>query len=149
VTAEVYDLGLGNLLDERYQNYTVSDSVLADGSSTLYYAPSIDIGDFGDSSSAYVESIEVYVGGARQYNYSETQSTSQYRYIVTNFSPLAIEFIVDNDPETPLLPPAAGSEVTILQRRALGWYQPGNGAPSDGVALQETDTEAARFLCDR
>jgi hypothetical protein len=149
VTAEVYDLGLGNLLNERYQNYTVSDSVLADGSSTLYYAPSIDIGDFGDSSSAYVESIEVYVGGARQYNYSETQSTSQYRYIVTNFSPLAIEFIVDNDPETPLLPPAAGSEVTILQRRALGWYRPGNGSPSDGVALQETDTEAARFLCDR
>jgi hypothetical protein len=149
VTAEVYDLGLGNLLDERYQNYTVSDSVLADGSSTLYYAPSIDIGDFGDSSSAYVESIEVYVGGARQYNYSETQSTSQYRYIVTNFSPLAIEFIVDNDPETPLLPPATGSEVTILQRRALGWYRPGNGSPSDGIALQETDTEAARFLCDR
>jgi hypothetical protein len=149
VTSEVYDLGLGNLLDERYQNYTVSDSVLADGSSSLYYAPSIDISDFGDSSSAYVESIEVYVGGARQYNYSETQSTSQYRYIVTDFAPLAIEFIVDNDPETPLLPPAAGSEVTILQRRALGWYQPGNGSPSDGVALQETDTEAARFLCDR
>jgi hypothetical protein len=149
VNTEVYDLGSGNLLNERYQNYTVSDSVLADGSSTLYYAPSIDIGDFGDSSSAYVESIEVYVGGTRQYNYSETQSTSQYRYIVTNFSPLAIEFIVDNDPETPLLPPATGSEVTILQRRALGWYQPGNGAPSDGVALQETDTEAARFLCDR
>jgi hypothetical protein len=123
--------------------------VLADGSSSLYYAPNIDISDFGDSSSAYVESIEVYVGGARQYNYSETQSTSQYRYIVTDFAPLAIEFIVDNNPENPLLPPAAGSEVTILQRRALGWYQPGNGSPSDGVSLQETNTEAARFLCDR
>jgi hypothetical protein len=149
IGAEVYDLGTGNLLNERYQNYVVSDSSLADGSTTIYYAPSIDIGDFGDSSTAYTESIEVYVGGVRQYNYSETQATSEYRYIVTDFAPLAIEFIVDNDPINPMLPPAAGSEVLILQRRGLSWYQPGANTASDGVALQETDTVAARFLCNR
>ena len=145
----VYDIGRGNLLSSTYQDYIVSDSTLADGSTTLYYAPSINISDFGDSSSMYTESIEVYVGGQRQYNYSQTQATSQYRYIVTDFGPLAIEFIVDNDPATPLLPPAAGSEVTILQRRALSWYEPGATTASNGVALQETDTQAARFLCNR
>ena len=145
----VYDIGRGNLLSSTYQDYIVSDSTMADGSTTLYYAPNINIADFGDSSSIYTESIEVYVGGQRQYNYSQTQATSQYRYIVTDFGPLAIEFIVDNDPVSPLLPPAAGSEVTILQRRALSWYQPGATTASNGVALQETDTEAARFLCNR
>ena len=145
----VYDIGRGNLLSSTYQDYIVSDSTLADGSTTVYYAPNINISDFGDSSSVYTESIEVYVGGQRQYNYSQTQATSQYRYIVTDFGPLAIEFIVDNDPVSPLLPPAAGSEVTILQRRALSWYEPGATTASNGIALQETDTEAARFLCNR
>ena len=145
----VYDIGRGNLLISTYQDYIVSDSTLADGSTTVYYAPNINISDFGDSSSIYTESIEVYVGGQRQYNYSQTQATSQYRYIVTDFGPLAIEFIVDNDPVNPLLPPAAGSEVTILQRRALSWYEPGATTASNGIALQETDTEAARFLCNR
>ena len=149
VGTEVYDLGTGNLLSEVYQNYVVSDSSIADGSTTIYYAPSIDIGDFGDSSTAYTESIEVYVGGVRQYNYSETQATSEYRYIVTDFSPLAIEFVVDNDPINPMLPPAAGSEVLILQRRGLSWYQPGATTASNGLPLQETDTVAARFLCNR
>ena len=111
--------------------------------------PIIDNVNLGDSSTIFIESIEVYVGGVRQYNYSQTQAQSQYRYIVTDFDPLAIEFIVDNDPVNPLLPPAAGSEVTILQRRGVSWYQPGVNTASDGVALQETDTQAARFLCNR
>ena len=134
---------------EQYQDYVVKDTGMGDGTTTVFYAPSIDIADFGDSSTIYVESIEVYVGGIRQYNYSDTSATSQYRYIVSLFDPLAIEFITDNDPVDPLLPPADGSEVTILQRRGKSWYEPGNGNPSNGVPLQETDTLAARFLCDR
>jgi hypothetical protein len=145
----VYDIGRGNLLTEQYQDYIVKDTGMGDGTTTLFYAPNINISDFSDSSTIYVESIEVYVGGIRQYNYSQTEAQSQYRYIVTDFGPLAIEFVTDNDPVNPLLPPAAGSEVTILQRRGLSWYEPGNGNPSNGVALQETDTLAARFLCDR
>jgi hypothetical protein len=142
---EVYDIGIGNLLAEQYQDYVVKDSGMGDGTTTVFYAPNIDISDFGDSSTAYVESIEVYVGGTRQYNYSETAGNSEYRYIVTDFGPLAIEFVVDGT----YLPPAAGSEVTILQRRGKSWYEPGNGTASNGVALQETNTIAARFLCDR
>jgi hypothetical protein len=137
----VYDIGRGNLLNESYQDYVVKDNSMGDGTTTVFYAPNIDVSDFGDSSSIYVESIEVYVGGTRQYNVNQTSAESQYRYFVTDFGPLAIEF--DG------LAPAAGSEVTILQRRGITWYAPGVGTPSDGVALQETNTIAARFLCDR
>jgi hypothetical protein len=153
--AAVYDISQGNLLNEQYQDYMVKYTGMGDGTTTLFYAvnpdgtPIIDNVDLGDSSTTFIESIEVYVGGVRQYNYSQTQAQSQYRYIVTDFDPLAIEFIVDNDPVNPLLPPAAGSEVTILQRRGLSWYQPGVNTASNGVALQETDTQAARFLCNR
>jgi hypothetical protein len=154
-SAAVYDISQGNLLNESYQDYMVKFTGMGDGTTTLFYAvnpdgtPIIDNVNLGDSSTIFIESIEVYVGGVRQYNYSQTQAQSQYRYIVTDFDPLAIEFIVDNDPVNPLLPPAAGSEVTILQRRGVSWYQPGVNTASDGVALQETDTQAARFLCNR
>jgi hypothetical protein len=143
--ADVYDFGRGNLLNPTYQDYVVKDSGMGDGTTAVFYAPNIDIADFGDSSTVYVESIEVYVGGIRQYNYSDTTADSQYRYIVSLFDPLAIEFIVDGVYSAP----AAGSEVTILQRRGVTWYDPGVGTPSNGVALQETNNVAARFLCDR
>jgi hypothetical protein len=143
--AEVYDFGRGNLLNVSYQDYVVKDTGMGDGTTAVFYAPSIDIADFGDSSTVYVESIEVYVGGIRQYNYSDSTADSQYRYIVSLFDPLAIEFIVDDTYSAP----AAGSEVTILQRRGVTWYEPGAGTPSNGIALQETNTVAARFLCDR
>ena len=143
--AIVYDIGIGNLLTIQYQDYVVKDTGMGDGTTAVFYAPSIDISDFGDSSTVYVESIEVYVGGIRQYNYSETAGNSEYRYIVTDFGPLAIEFVIDGTYSAP----AAGSEVTILQRRGKSWYEPGTGTASNGVALQETNTQAARFLCDR
>ena len=63
-----------------------------------------------------------------------------------SFSPLAVEFIVDGTAYPPLTPPPDGVEVTILQRRGVTWYAPGVDTPSDGVALQETNTQAARFL---
>jgi hypothetical protein len=113
VGTDVYDFGRGNLLNSNYQDYVVKDTGMGDGTTAVFYAPSIDIVDFGDSSTVYVESIEVYVGGIRQYNYSDTTADSQYRYIVSLFDPLAIEFIVDETYSAP----AAGSEVAILQRR--------------------------------
>jgi hypothetical protein len=41
--AEVYSMGLGNLLYSEYQNYVVSDTILANGTETLFTAPSIII----------------------------------------------------------------------------------------------------------
>lgn len=148
VGTAVYDIGRGNLLAEEYQNYTVSDTAIADGSTTVYYAPNIDISDFEDSSSVYADSIEVYVGGERQYRFGDISAASQYPWIVTDFEPLAIEFVTDDDPSSPMPAPPAGVEVTILQRRSLSWYGPGISENS-GLALQETNTPAARFLTGR
>jgi hypothetical protein len=82
--------------------------------------------------------LEVYVAGIRQYPYSMSATDSQYPWAVTDFDPVAIEFLT-------ALPPA-GVEVTILVRRGVSWYEPGDGTPSNGVALQDTNTIPARFL---
>jgi hypothetical protein len=206
VGTPVYDMGRGNLLSEQYQDHIIKDDTLADGSTTIFYAPSIylPIVDPKDSSTEYIDhSIEVYVGGIRQYPITEVDTPSQYRYTIFTVDPevtgdpytIGVEFITDNDPYHPLLAPAAGTAVTIAQRRGYFWYNSGAvrpattaiagesyfinalgntdftliGAPenalgilftatgpgtgsgtistvSDGVALQETNTQAARFL---
>lgn len=151
---DVYDMGRGNLLPEQFQNYIVSDSTLGDDSTTVFYAPSINVANFEDSA-VEVNAIEVYVGGIRQYAESNDGSTlittpSQYRWNCTNGggdnTPLTIEFVVDYNVSPPLLPPASGVEVTILVRQGVTWYAPGDGTASDGIALQDTETQAARFL---
>jgi hypothetical protein len=143
--AEVYDIGRGNLLPQQYQDYIVSDSTLGDGSTSVFYAPSILFEDFLDSSSER-PAVEVYVGGIRQYAYSDTTATSRYRWFVTDYDPLAVDFVVDGNVHPPLEAPPAGVEVTILVRQGVTWYQQGLNQASDGIALQDTDTQAARFL---
>ena len=143
--AYVYDIGRGNLLDERYQDYIVSDSSMGDDTTSVFYAPSIDVADFEDSSTENM-SIEVYVGGVRQYKYSDTTATSQYRWFLSAFDPVTVEFVVDGSVYPELKAPVAGSEVTILVRRGVTWYERGVTTASDGIALQDTDTPAARFL---
>jgi hypothetical protein len=198
--AAVYDIGAGNLLDQQYQDYVVSNTSVGDGSTTVFDAPDISlvIPNPDDSSTLYIDNmIEVYVGGTRQYPYSQVDApATQYRYVVTSVSPVSIDFITSNDPLDPMLPPAAGVEVTILQRRGKSWYNTGPIIPAtamiagqeyfiqdlgttdfttvgalenatgvfftatgpavgtgtvttagDGVALQESSTIAARFLC--
>jgi hypothetical protein len=132
VNSLVYNLSRGNLLSETYQDYIVSDSSLGDGSTTIFYAPNLNIDpvDPGDSSSTYIDySIEVYVGGIRQFPVGLTPNgdmvESQYRYTVMDVSPVAIEFVIDNNVFPPLTAPAAGSEVTILQHRGKSWYNTG------------------------
>jgi hypothetical protein len=163
-TADVYDMGRGNLLPSQFQDYVVSDSSMGDDSTTIFYAPSIRIFDFEDSA-IEVSALEVYVGGMRQYAESNDGSTlittpSQYRWNCidgggpdyidadgnTVHNPLTIEFVVDTNVFPPLLAPAAGSEVTILVRQGVTWYAPGVNTASDGIALQDTNTQAARFL---
>jgi hypothetical protein len=146
VGTDVYDLGRGNLLFPEYQDYVVSTSTLGDGVTTVYIAPNIDLENIGDSSTAAAEAIEVYVGGTRQYAYSDLTAESEYRWFVTDFGPLTVEFVVDSTAIPELRAPADGSEVTLLVRRGVTWYAPGDGTPSDGVALQDTNTLAARFL---
>jgi hypothetical protein len=74
------------------------------------------------------------------------QQTTQYRWTEALFSPVAVEFVVNDEVIPPLAAPAAGNDITILVRRGKTWYRPGLNTPSDGIALQETDTPAARFF---
>ena len=145
VGTSIYDTGRGNMLPKEYQDYVVSDTSMGDGTTSVFYAPSILFEDFLDSSSER-PAIEVYVGGVRQYAYSDTTATSQYRYFVTDYDPLAVDFIVDDTVVPPLTAPAAGAEVTILVRQGVNWYQRGATTASDGIALQDTNTIPARFL---
>lgn len=121
VGASVTDMGRGNLLPENYQNYTLISTALADGNETLFIANNITI------PSEDVDAVEVYVAGILQ----------QSGYTVTNESPVEVLFAEA---------PADGLEVTILVKQGVTWYQAGTSTPSNGVPLQQTDTQAARFL---
>jgi hypothetical protein len=119
VNSIVYNLGRGNLMPEQFQNYIVSNAVLGDGTTTVFVADNIVTTED--------DAVEVYVGGILQ----------TAGYSITANNPISITFTTA---------PSTGYEVTILVRRGVTWYAPGTGTPSNGVALQDTDTQAARFL---
>jgi hypothetical protein len=123
--ATVTDMGRENLLPEQYQNYILSGSTLADGSTVTFEAEDINL--LLEDSTIRDESVEVYVGGTRV----------QSGYTVSNDNPCQVTFDTA---------PPDGVEVTILVRRGVTWYAPGAGTPSDGRPLQQTNTQAARFL---
>lgn len=123
--AAVYDIGLGNKLPQEYQNYTVSANFLANGTETTFMAADISVAALDSTEQDHA--ILVYVGGMHQAS----------GYTVVNGDPVTILFDVA---------PTKNYQVTILVKRALGWYQPGTATPSNGVALQNQVTVAARFI---
>jgi hypothetical protein len=146
-SADVYLMSRDNLLPEQFQDFVLSYTTMGDGSTTVFYAPNINGNVFGDSSSVDAITIEVYVAGVRQLRLAQP-GISQYRWILTDYDPVAVEFVVDNDPVSPSLAPPEGVEVTILQRRGYWWYDVATPETRE-LSLQETDTEPARFLTDR
>jgi hypothetical protein len=125
VNSIVYNLGQGNLAPSEYQDRIVYTNTLADGSTTTFTAANIDLDDL--SLSFAEQAILVYVAGLRV-------TTG---YTVDSVAPATITFDTA---------PTAGYEVSIRVRQGFGWYQPANGNPSDGQALQVTQTDAARFF---
>ena len=123
--AAVYDIGLGNRLPAEYQNYVVSENFLADGVETTFTAADISITNL--DSTEQDEAVEVYIGGIRQTG----------GYVIQDADPVTIVFTT---------PPTKNYQVTILVKRGLSWYAPGAGTASNGIALQEQDTVAARFI---
>jgi hypothetical protein len=73
--------------------------------------------------------IRVFLGGIEQTNVAQ--------YNITSLDPVIVNFVTA---------PPAGYDVTILVRRGVTWYQGDGVNPSNGVALQDTNTQAARFL---
>jgi len=123
----VYDMGLGNLLGNEYQDHAVRTTALGNGITMLFTANDIDLSYYADSSGFIEQAVRVYVGG-----YLQTGN-----YFISNYSPLTVEF--DS-------PPLEGQEIVIEIIQGLSWYQPGSSTASDGQALQETQTPAARFF---
>ena len=121
----VYNTGRGNLAPAEYQDTVVYTNTLADGSTTTFSAPNIDLSSL--TLSFAEQAILVYVAGIRVYT----------GYTVDSVAPATITFDTA---------PTAGYEVSILVRQGFGWYQPADGNPSDGQALQVTQTDAARFF---
>jgi hypothetical protein len=125
VASIVYNTGRGNLAPAEYQDRVLYTNTLADGSTTTFSAPNIDLSSL--TLSFAEQAILVYVAGIRVYT----------GYTVDSVAPATVTFDTA---------PAAGYEVSILVRQGFGWYQPANGEPSDGKALQITQTDAARFF---
>jgi hypothetical protein len=121
----VYNLGRDNLLPAEYQNYIVSNTILANGTTLVFTADDIDLSI--EEPSIRFDSLEVYVGGYRV-------TTG---YTITQNNPAQITFAIA---------PPNGVNVTMLVRRGVTWYAPGASTPSDGNPLQITDTIPARFL---
>jgi hypothetical protein len=120
INSSVYDMGRGNIMPTQFQNYIDSTITYGDGTTTEYITNIVLDPD------TLTDAVEVYVGGIR--------ITEGYT-ITAN--PVIIAFVEA---------PAAGLEITILVRRGVTWYAPGIDTPSNGIALQDTNTQAARFL---
>lgn len=121
----VYSLGMGEYLPQQFQNYIDSNYFLADGTTTEFVADNITF-NLGETALADA-AVEVYVGGSRV-------TTG---YTISAIDPVTVVFDTA---------PTDGYGVNILVRRGVTWYAPGAGTPSNGVPLQDTNTQAARFL---
>ena len=125
VNSAIYDIGMGNYLPATYQNYTVEQNFLGDGSTTVFTATDISVE--GLDSTELVEAVQVYVGGILQSD----------GYTINSADPVVVEF--DQAPNS-------GYQVSVRINRGKTWYNPGSGTASDGVPLQKTENIAARFL---
>jgi hypothetical protein len=130
----VYDMSRGNRLSAQYQDRVLGNITnplesgvnLGDGVTRTFVAETIDLSQ--DDSTSLADAVEVYVGGT---------------HLLTGFE------VVGEDPVTVEFDtaPPPGVEVAILVRQGVTWYAPGPDTASNGVALQDTNTPAARFLC--
>ena len=144
----VYLMGRDHLLPQPYQDFVNVDTTIGDGSTTIFFAPNIPPNTvIDDSSTAGEYTIEVFVGGVKQLRLDQP-GTSEYRWVLTDYYPVAIQFVTNDDPVNPQLAPPEGIQVTIAQKQGYWWYDVTTAETRD-LSLQETDTIPARFLTDR
>jgi hypothetical protein len=121
--ATVYNLNRVNLAPIVYQDHYVGSNTLADGTTTTFTA-NVDLSSQGLTFAQ--DCVLVYVGGILQ--------TSGYT--ITSDNPVTVVFGTA---------PAAGYQVSIQVRQALGWYGTGVYATT-GTPLQNSTTPAAEFF---
>lgn len=172
----VYDMGRGNLLTKYYQDYITVDDQLGDGSTTSFTANNLELSYFPleaydetafDFAGIYVISgydpisgLPIWVRSAASNEFNNKPGSFDYGKSPADYIQVFIGGIrqmsgysVAFEPLQPYVtvtfdvPPPDGQMVTLLVRHGRSWYNVGVGVPSDGIALQETDNQAARFLC--
>ena len=169
VGSQVYDMGRGNLLMKQWQDYVDVDNQLGDGSTVSFTADNLELSNFpteGFSSEPFDYSgIYEYVDGewvrspasnalnGQPGSYDYGKSPADYIEVFIGGIRQLTGYSVDFEPLSPFVtvtfdvPPPDGQMVTLLVRHGRSWYTPGVYEPSNGLALQETDNPAARFLC--
>jgi len=146
---DVYNIGRGNLLPPQFQNYIVSDSIIANGTDTIFYAPNITLTyDSAEGFDFLPYDVGTVTGEPGSYDYGAGDPTNQVEVYVGGIQLISGFSVISTNPVAVLfeVAPPEGVEVTILVRRGVTWYAPGAGTASNGVALQDTETQAARFL---
>jgi hypothetical protein len=145
----VYNMSRVNLLPAQYENYYVTDTTLANGTQTAFTAANINL-NYQDAQGfdATLFDQGTVTGDPDSFDYGIGDPTAQLQvfvggvrvltgYTITQLNPAVITFAV---------PPPAGVEVTFLVYRGVTWYAPGVGDPSNGIPLQDQQTEPARFF---
>jgi hypothetical protein len=146
---DVYNIGRGNLQPPQFQNYIVSDSIIANGTDTIFYAPNITLTyDSAEGFDFLPYDVGTVTGEPGSYDYGTGDPANQVEVYVGGIQLISGFSVISATPVAVLfeVAPPEGVEVTILVRRGVTWYAPGAGTASNGVALQDTETEAARFL---
>jgi hypothetical protein len=128
VGAVVYDIGRGEALPAPYQQHVYNNTFYGDGFITTFVT---DLPFYADMTDAMKGAVRVRVGGTEL-----VPGTGAYT--VDSISPTVTVTITDA--------PAAGVEVNVYIVEAHVMYAQGVGTASDGIALQDQTTLAARFI---
>lgn len=128
VGTAVYDIGRGEALPAYYQQQIHNNTFYGDGSTTTF---ATDLPFYADMTDATNGAVRVRVGGTELL-------PGTGAYVVSSISPTVTVQITT--------PPAAGVEVNVYIVEAHVMYAQGVGTASNGIALQEQTTLAAKFI---
>ena len=124
----VTNAGPGETLPATYQQTVYSNTLVGDGTTRVFVASNVTL-SAGLDSTEIEEAVRVKVGGTE---------LADSAYTVTQVDPAAEITLVDA--------PATGVEVEIYIVKSTVMYAQGTSTASNGVALQEQTTQAARFI---
>jgi len=133
---KVISIGTGNKLPVAYQNKFDKQKFTGDGTTIDFVTTDISI--VGSDSTEVDGAVIVFVGGT-QLKPTEFQ--------VTTANPVGVRLDATQDDSSVLSqPPGVGVEVVVGVDKGQTMYKNGGSTPSNGVPLQYTNTQAARFI---
>lgn len=124
----ITNVGAGEVLPSAYQKTIKSNTLTGNGTNRVFVASNVIL-DTGLDSTEIEEAVRVRVGGTE---------LNDSAYTVTQVNPYAEITLVDA--------PKDGEEVYIYIVKSAVMYAQGTSTASNGIALQEQTTQAARFI---